>query len=203
MLHQANWERLWGFNPTIRAGRVPHVELLGLLIFTTASLPHLLCPQCEPALIVREWGASDSSASFRAIDPHGAGCELVINRSSVYGWVLGLYTCWITSLDTVFPSLQLQYERDFCRKGGLHNPQKYRLRSCFYNLSYTVAYFGNVLALLLLHVYLKPLTAALLPPVLQRMATVWCGRSVWVVLYAEMWEVRQPRSGSVGNLQMF
>lgn len=76
----------------------------------------------------------------------------------------------------------------------------HRSRSCFYNLSYIVGLFWKHT---LSHLFKKPLTAALLPPVLQRMATVWCGWSVWVVWYAEMWEVRQPGSGSVGNLQMF
>lgn len=76
----------------------------------------------------------------------------------------------------------------------------HRSRSCFYNLSYIVGLFWKHT---LSRLFKKPLTAALLPPVLQRMATVWCGWSVWVVRYAEMWEVRQPGSGSVGNLQMF
>lgn len=52
--------------------------------------------------------------------------------------------------------------------------------------------FGNALVLQLPRDSLKPLTAALLPPVLLCIATVWCGCSVWVARYTEMmWEVKR------------
>ena len=95
----------------------------------------------------------------------------------------------------------------FCICGGDMDyiAQPHSSKSQFYNLSYTATDFGNALVLLTsTRLSLKPLTAALLPPVPLCVATVRCGRSVWVARYAEMmWEVRRPRSDSVGNVQMF